>query len=277
MKKILDKNNIKSHYIICAWLFLVFFAVSCSNKTHEPSKHANKEIQIKFEIDSLSEDKGVMKLLFDDTLKIYASPNDSSLMGILYDDSTTIILKFKPQELESYFDPLYFTSWGEPNNQVIGWGRDLSFRLLEQNNEWSKILFNEKKGLICYLKNYRVFKDDRVENTLFDYITYTWSDYFNPIDKPFHNAKGKVIDYRSSLMTPLINRDSSMVFYDNILGNIVDPNSPKLKDVEGFKCELVDGEWMKVIGHFADDTPYWIRWRKGRKILINYYETWGLE
>lgn len=255
-------------------VFLYFLLIHCIALTSCLNNKGTYSDESKLDIDTISEGIGVVRFSMIDTLKLYKAPNDSDYIGFIFRDPVKPQLNFSPKKLKLKFDPLYFDFWRSQNNHVIGSISDLSFRLIDYNDNWAKILYNEKESLVCYIKNEKLFTDNRIENDLFYYIIFSWSDYFKPKDKPIHNTTGDIIGNSGNHIPILVDRDLDIKFFDKIGGNIIPTN--QVVETSGFGCDSIEGNWMKIKS-YPEDKAYWIKWKEGRKILINYRETWGLE
>ena len=218
---------------------------------------------------------GVVYLL--DTLTIYRQPNDSSYLGLFYNNiceddweyENDLIYEdlrvsynrvcFSPPELEFFFEPLVYN----PHWCSGGYHCDLfqistfkAIRVISMKDGWAQIVFNESKNLSCYTKT-----DDWeiAANNEFYRGFFTWKEYlvsrWIKTDRSNHIYEGPAFKL------------SGQPIYNKIDGEVI-PEEINYEEWT-FRCEDIKGDWMQVhTVYYYPDIVGWIKWRDSNHQLL---------
>ena len=251
---------------------------SCKKESVENQTSQKVDLKSGLTIDSTTKDIGVLRMFqLLDSIPLYRDKDSLSFFGAVILDYELPLLHFDPQELESYFQPLYFNYTGTYIELIETgkYNRELTFRVLEKDKDWMKIVFNEDKHLTCYVKNMVLLPNDITEKYLSDHAFRTWSEYFKGKHREVHNQKDSVVGIIVDGFNPAIFNDS-LPLYDKQEGTLV-PDSKKPQSF-GFYCDTIVDDWMRVFTITGNHQKYWIKWKDNKdKILINYEENFGQE
>lgn len=216
-----------------------------------------------------------------DFMEFFSQPDEKTRFATIKkvgrDKEGTSIFKFKPTNFEVFFNPF--------SVQGSAW----TFRVLEYDSLWMKIIVDENTLRTCYIKN-TIFYAEYIEGVrklyTFENKFQTWENYFRGEWRNDTIINGRMVGYIKDRTPPLVIIKENPTLYEKINGEIISLDEEcqfialelrELQDEWMYGCILKlksNNEWkywtyFRIYNNF--NTNYmrcWIRWRDGNRILI---------
>jgi hypothetical protein len=281
----------KRDYLLSAFFVLLLLIISCNSRDkgqniNRDNLDMRQDIDIKrcFTIEN-TPDIGVLNMNTYKDITLYEKPDSTTKFASIAGDARHPVLYFSPKELEHFFDPLYFYYSGSyeddkgRNSDIANYIiRDWTFRVVSMDDNWIKIVFDEKGHRTCYLKNWKeriLYEgtDTKREICLEDEFQ-TWENYFRGEERTSFSITGERAASR-------VFQNALITIRNQVLLDKIDGTPILLKKNMDyyFLSDSMRGDWIHLVKYGCEGEKIigWLKWRTGNKIMIKFTKTFGLE